>query len=94
MNRWLYKNKKTGDFWEAYQIFDESGENTIAYPRWLLDLFLDGRIEARGNFLSYRWYFDREIKINDGDWVIHDSLARVFVISDERFQHEFEKVKA
>jgi len=91
MSHWSFRNIKTGDIWEAYQFIDETGQNTTAYPRWFLDLLLDNRIEAKGDLMNHKWFFDRETRINDHDWIIRDSLARIFIVPNDRFQIEFER---
>jgi hypothetical protein len=90
MSHWSYIAHATGERVEAYQLFDEYDENTRAYPRWLLDLFLDRRIEAH-NFTNPIWYLDRTEVIPSGAWVIRREDGRIFIGKNEMFVNDFYK---
>lgn len=93
MSHWSYINHQTGERVEAYQLFDESGDNTRAYPRWLLDLFLDRRIEAN-NFTDRIWYLDRTEVIPSSSWVIRREDGSVYIGDAKTFADDFYKEPA
>ncbi len=89
MSHWSYKNKHSLEIVEAYQWSSDCGNHTVAYPRWLLDMLLDNRIESNDG--GKTWYMDREGKIGDGDWIIKDSDAHERCASDRYFKENYVK---
>ena len=93
MSHWSYINHQTGERVEAYQLLDESGDNTRAYPCWLLDLFLESRIEM-DKYPGGTWYLDRKEPIPNGSWIIRRESGEIFIGGSNQFGVDFEKEPA
>lgn len=81
MSHWSYANAHTQEIIEAYQFHADAGNHTQAYPRWLLDLLLDNKIESKDD--GKTWFYDRTTQIPDGDWVVWDGMKIIVVPQNE-----------
>lgn len=77
-----------GHIVEAIQFKAEDQDLTRAWPRWFIDLLIDGKVER--NTHEKKWYLNRTRVINDGDWIIlYPDDPKVGLIPDNLFIQVF-----
>jgi len=74
---------------DAWQHFDNAGQHTTAYPRWLLDAVVDGRIHNRGE-KTFVDTLEGQMRVTDGDWIIKGVKGELYPCKPDIFAATYE----
>lgn len=74
---------------EAIQFKAEDQDLTRAWPRWFIDLLIDGNIQR--NMHEKKWYLNRTHVIDNGDWIVRVE-DDIVLCSDHYFTQMYQEV--
>ncbi len=76
---------------DAWQSFDQCGEETTAYPRWIMDALRDGVIFADGAATKIKT-LEGDMTVSNGDWIIKGVKGELYPCKPDIFAATYDAV--
>ena len=74
---------------EAVQHFDNMGQQTMEWPRWLISAITDGVIYAKGQ-ATFIQTLEGNMRVTDGDWIIQGVQGEIYPCKPDIFAASYE----
>lgn len=74
---------------EAWQSFDDAGEHTTIWPRWIMDALASGVIYADGKVTKIKTLEGDHI-VSNGDWIIKGVKGELYPCKPDIFEMTYD----
>lgn len=90
----MFKYRKKPVEIEAFQLAEDDGTLTLAYPQWFLKAIRQGEIVPQPNSSCVVIpTLEGAMTASEGDWIIRGVKGELYPCKDEIFQLTYDKVE-
>lgn len=88
----MFKYRKKPTIIEAWQHFNNLGEDTNIFPQWIIDACATGVIYADGDSTFIKT-LEGPMLVSDGDWIIKGIKDGLYPCKPDIFEQIYDKVE-